>query len=201
QPSPGIARRLAMAQRLARGELASLRAPMDADRWPELAELARRYYELARNAAGRLIDELRRAAEWVVPMQLCLRDVWRDNVLFRGSELSAIVDFGAIGVESVAGDIARLLGSFVADDRAAWQIGLTAYEAIRPLSPPERELVETFDRANVTLSGLNWIGWVFQERRSFEQPAAVMARMEHFLGRVEALARSTIELQSRPMIW
>jgi Ser/Thr protein kinase RdoA (MazF antagonist) len=48
-----------------------------------------------------------------VPLQPALRDILDEHVLFVGDQVTGIIDFGAMRIESVAGDIARLLGSLV----------------------------------------------------------------------------------------
>ena len=63
--------------------------------------------------------------------------------------MSGLIDFGGMRADTVAGDIARLLGSLVADDADGWQTGLAAYDRRRPLSPDERRLVTAFDHSGV----------------------------------------------------
>ncbi len=53
-----------------------------------------------------------------VPIQPCIGDIWHDHILFLGDGVSGLVDFGGMRADTVAGDIARLLGSLVADDPA-----------------------------------------------------------------------------------
>jgi Ser/Thr protein kinase RdoA (MazF antagonist) len=123
-----------------------------------------------------------------VPIQPAIRDIWRDHVLFLGNDVSGLVDFGALRPESVAADVARLLGSLVGDEAAGWQTGLTAYEAVRPLSSIERRLMTAFDQSGVLLSGLQWLSWVYLDGRIFEDRAAVEARLDELLARLERLA-------------
>ncbi len=91
-------------------------------------------------------------------------------------------------IDSVVIDIARLLGSLVEDERMGWQIGLAAYEQIRPLTREEKNLLATIDLANVVLSAANWIRWIFVDQRRFEDRMRVRGRIERIVGRLRRLA-------------
>lgn len=192
--SDGMRRRYHELCKLMHNELAPLRRCIEPADWPEMAERSTAYYDLAWQLAPRLVGELTSTANLQVPLQVCLRDVWHENMLYEGDRVTAILDFSTLAVDNVATDVARLLGSCVLDDPAGWRAGLEAYESIRPLSADERRLVAAFDRANVILSGLNWIRWVYQDRREFDDRPRVLARMDHWLTRIRCLlARSASE--------
>ena len=88
----------------------------------------------------------------------------------------------------MATDVSRLLASLVGDDAGRWRIGLTAYEAIRPLAPAETQLITAYDRANVLLGGFSWLSWCFEQGREFDNRAGMLARLDHYLSRLEAFA-------------
>jgi homoserine kinase type II len=159
--------------------------------WAELDHMAGEIIALAHHAAPAAAVELATAVTHDVVLQPCLRDIWSDHVLFVGDRVSGLVDFGALRPESVAGDVARLLGSLAGDDPVLWPAGLVAYEAVRPLSPVERSLVAAFDRSAVVLSGLNWLDWIYRDARDFEEPGAVLVRIEDNLKRLRSLAKGT----------
>ena len=125
-----------------------------------------------------------------VPLQPVVRDIHDEHVLFVDDQVSGIIDFGAMRFETVAGDIARLLGSLVRSDatnrHSGWQAGLTAYEAVRPLSDAERELVPLFDRSGLLLGGMNWLQWLFVDGRQFADLARVQARVGAIQSRLRA---------------
>ena len=64
------------------------------------------------SAIPRAIAQLEPLANIHLPLQPCLRDIWHDHVLFTGNEVTGLIDFGAIDIDTPATDIARLLGSF-----------------------------------------------------------------------------------------
>jgi homoserine kinase type II len=108
-------------------------------------------------------------------------------VLFVGAAVSGIIDFGAMRVDHVAADISRLLGSLAGADGAAWRLGVAAYEVVRPLSEPEHKLVGAFDQSNLLMAGLNWVDWIFCRRLHFEDPQAIIDRVDRLLARLEEI--------------
>jgi homoserine kinase type II len=129
--------------------------------------------------------KLNEASTVNVPLFPVIRDLWHDHVLFTGDEVTGIVDFGALRVDSAACDLSRLLGSLVGDDREAWEFARQQYNSIRPLCADEWKLAQALDEANVILSGLNWLDWICVQGRTFENYDAVYARLDEMLVRLE----------------
>jgi Ser/Thr protein kinase RdoA (MazF antagonist) len=187
--SPGIAERAARLHALVDGGLAELARAID-KAWPELAARAVRLVALAASTGRKVLEQLESARRLKVTIQPCIRDVWRAHVLFVGDEVSGIVDFGSMRPDNVATDVARLLGSMARDDEESWQRGLAAYESVRPLADDELALVSAFDRSTVLLGGLQWLEWIYLDGRRFNNPSAVLGRVDEFLGRLERLAQA-----------
>lgn len=185
-PSPAIAARRDQLGRLLAGEIDQLDQQIMSRDWPELAERARRLLPLVRRTGPAVLHNLHQLAPLTVVAQPCIRDIWHDHVLFVGDEVSGIVDFGAMKVETVAGDIARLLGSLIGDDPDAWQLGLESYQQIRPLSADELQLIPAFDQSTVLLSGISWLRWIYVQQRRFEHRATIIARLDALISRLEA---------------
>jgi homoserine kinase type II len=118
-----------------------------------------------------------------------MRDIWHDHVLYEGDEVSGLIDFGAMRAETVAADMSRLLGSLVGDHKAGWTAGLAAYMEVRPLEVYEEMLIAAFDRANVLLSGMTWLEWIYLDGRLFENREAVFERIDENIGRLANLVR------------
>jgi Ser/Thr protein kinase RdoA (MazF antagonist) len=121
-------------------------------------------------------------------LQPCLCDLWHDHLLFDGDRLTGIVDYGAVKVDHVAVDLARLLGSLVGDDADRWEEGFRAYRAVRPLSPDEERLAGVLDRAGTLLGAANWLRWLFHEGRTFDDLEAVANRLRSLMERIERWA-------------
>ena len=81
-----------------------------------------------------MLEPLARVAALPVCVQPVLRDARPEHFLFEDGRLSGLVDFGAMGVDSVAADLARLIGDWFDGDRDLRREALAAYEAVRPLS-------------------------------------------------------------------
>ena len=186
--SGGITARLDQLIRWTDDGAQQIRELVDGGGWPELADRAKRLLAMFARLAPETRSLLDDARQRVVPIGPCLRDVHRDHVLFIDDEVSGLIDFGAVKNETVAADIARLLGSLVLDDRQGWQTGLAAYQDVRPLAAAEVELITVFDRSNVALSGMNWLEWIYVEGRRFDDRPAILARIDEIMRRMERLA-------------
>jgi homoserine kinase type II len=192
-PSPGIEARLMQIDQLRSGGFDRLahsvhRAHVSDHNSAELVRLARKLFALYPRVEASIRPKLTAAKSIRVPLKPCIRDVWHDHVLFDEDDVSGLIDFGALRVESVAGDVARLLDSMAGDDLAAWQAGLAAYGAIRPLSSDELFLVGAFDESLALLSGMNWLDWIFLSGRDFEGLAQVISRLRTVVDRLEVFS-------------
>ena len=189
--APGLQSRLAKLQAWNETKLARLSATIPSGDWPELTDRARRLLPLFARATEAVAETLEQAAAIRVPLEPCIRDIWHDHVLFQGDEVSGLIDFGAMRVDSVATDLARLMGSLCGDDSAAWLEALNAFDSVRPLSSGEALLVTAYDRSNVLLSGMSWLEWIYLEGRQFEDRGAICERLDANLARLEHLVGQT----------
>jgi Ser/Thr protein kinase RdoA (MazF antagonist) len=187
--SPGLAERAREIVRRSGRECDILCRSLATSDWKVFAGLGQKILDHFVRLASRIERQLKLGLDTVVPLQPCLCDVWHDHVLFTGDEVTGFVDPHAARSDSVATDLARLLGSLVGDDRGAWEIGLAAYQTVRPLALAELALVELFDQSAVLLGGMTWLDWHCLEGRTFDDREKVLARLRTILGRLEVLAR------------
>jgi len=187
--SPGIQERLSRLDNLRTGRLAELLARFNLRRPADEAMLRRaaRLGELFTLAAADVRRILEPMSRTPCALQPAIRDVWHDHVLFTGSRVTGLVDFGAMRIESPAADVARLLGSLVGDDDSRWNDGLAAYERIRPLAEAERRLVTAFDRSGTCLGGLNWVEWLGEDTPRDWHLARIAERLDDYVARLEHL--------------
>ncbi|MCA9120663.1 MAG: phosphotransferase [Planctomycetaceae bacterium] len=186
-PAPGILSRGDHLRRLLALDASDWSRDLTALNWPEFQQRATSILHFFDKHAQGIQMLLSTASKLRVRLQPCIRDIWHDHVLFEANQVSGFVDFGAMRVDHVGCDIARLLGSLIGDTRDRWKRGLEAYQSVLPLSPDEMTLVDAFDRSTVLLSGMNWLHWVAVECRQFEDGQRVLNRLDEILLRLRHL--------------
>ena len=188
-PSPGLSRRVLEIEGLILGEFLAIRERVDRYPGDPASPATRIWLDRAAVLAPTLAEHLRKAASVPLPLQPCLRDARPDHFLFEGNRLTGLVDFGAMGVDSLSGDLARLLGEGVGRDRVARAEAFEAFESIRTLSTDERRAIGAFEAANALLGPARWARWHFLQGRTFDDPAAVVRGLERCLERFDSWVR------------
>jgi Ser/Thr protein kinase RdoA (MazF antagonist) len=123
------------------------------------------------------------------PQQYVFRDVHCQNTLFCHSQLTAILDFDALRVDTPATDVARLIGSMqlgMTDDlwfgdaantsqavgigyrEKAWKSLLAAYRQIRAFSEEEERLARVLVDVSPLVNLANWVTWLTHEPERFQ---------------------------------
>lgn len=144
---------------------------------PDLKSLVLEASETVRAFAPHYIRELERWEKSPVWLQPCVRDLRADHVLFSGPEVTGIVDFGAMGVNSPAVDLARLLGDYSSGNTSAFRVGLRAYrEAGGNLSFPD-EVVFVLGQAGTLGSIVTWLTRLTSEGRGRVDLAILAGRL------------------------
>lgn len=191
-PSPNLAARRTEVDGWLAGGFARLSAAIARSPSDRLAVAGRRWLELARQHAPFVSDRLRRALARTLPLQPCLRDARPEHFLFVGETLTGLVDFGAMGIDSVATDLARLLALWLGNDRGLRAAALEAYESVRELAEAERAAMADLELSAALLGGGHWLGWHFIEGREFEGPEVVERGVEAAIERLIAVIAATI---------
>ncbi len=166
------------------GGLERLRAALDSSPSPRFRYRAQELLERFPVSAAGLRSKLAEATGLVVPLQPCIRDIWCEHVLLEGNRVVGLIDFGAMRVDNVACDVARLLGSLAQGESACWRLGLAAYQEVRPLSADEQRLLVAMERSTAAMGGLQWIEWCCIERRQFPDMQRIIDRLDEFLLRM-----------------
>jgi homoserine kinase type II len=192
--SPGLVERYQSIRQLIAGGFDVLERVCTSERERECgtSDGALRWIKLARLFARDVENRLRLALRNVVVLQPCLRDARPDHFLFDGGRVSGLVDFGAMDIETVAGDLARLLAEWLEGDSIARRDALAAYEAARPLDPPEAALIDVFESATAILIGERWARWHYLENRQFDDPLAITRGLQKSSARLERLLQTTM---------
>lgn len=184
-PCPGVANRLRaltdFRERL--GLAVPLRPPV-----PEgQISLVRRAWALVAATADRAERALGPWAGAAFRLSPCVRDLRADHVLFACGAVTGLVDFGALGVDHPAVDLARYLGDLDGDagDHAAAL--LRAYRTENSLDVPD-DFVAVLRQTGAVCSLIGWLVRLVAERRQYADEAAVTRRLGRLVERVERFA-------------
>ena len=69
-----------------------------------------------------------------------------------------------------------------------WQLGLSAYQQIRPLTADELRATQALAVSGNILAGCNWIRWLYIENRQFENATPIIERFRHIVARSREMA-------------
>jgi Ser/Thr protein kinase RdoA (MazF antagonist) len=175
-----------MRERIVGGEFAELRATVRATGGGEFGELARRAVRGFERLGEQVSRELRLFESMKVPLVPCLRDVWRDHVLFTGDDVTGLIDPSACRRDTVAADLSRLLGSLLGDDVKWWDTAIAAYAQCRTLTGDEAALIPVLDRSGVLLSAATWLRRRYVLGMACETPE-VIGRLREIVERIERM--------------
>jgi Ser/Thr protein kinase RdoA (MazF antagonist) len=183
-PSPGILRRLEI---LEQEENAT---PIDAARLPvterELAERTAQTLDQKRPWFHRLTEH----ANSVFQLELCLRDVHREHLLFHNEQVSGLIDFGSIGFDTPAIDLARYLSSFETFPIDWLEQSSPSLAAIQDPALDVRswaDLITILAITGAVASCLHWRRWLITENRTFPSRPRALDRWKNRLEFVDRL--------------
>jgi Ser/Thr protein kinase RdoA (MazF antagonist) len=195
--SNAVHRHLARLRDLSPAMIFELKSAIRDTAWPELAPLARQLLEQLPLAVPQAIHQLEPLSNIRLLLQPCIRDIWHDHVLFTGNQVTGVVDFGAVAIDTPATDVARLLGSLAQASAGQgtgstsatniWREGLSAYQTVRSLSTEEIQAVHALDASGTILAGCNWIRWIYIDGRQFDDHRQVVERFRRILNRCASI--------------
>ncbi len=193
-PVPAVRNRISRLHQLAdirseeiRQSLQVRPAPLKARLFPlaiQVCELFHRFRDPVAHDLNQLSDQNLR----LVP---CFRDIWHDHLLFEGEKLNGIVDYGALDIDHPATDISRLSVSLASDDPSSFPNAYEAYRRHANLSDLEVELGFTLNRANILMSSMNWIDWIYRQERTFDSHELIEKRMSRNIKHMQFLENPT----------
>lgn len=155
------------------------------------------YWDLHERAFARL--EV--ARHLAVPIFPAVRDLRAEHFLFSKSEagekLTGVVDFGAMRLDSVMLDLSRLMTTLVPASEELRAVGLKAYREVRELTNEEADLLPALVEGAALHNGLQWVIWLLQEGKVFEDWGAVSRRLQQV---VESLQVQRNTLPGEPKL-
>jgi Ser/Thr protein kinase RdoA (MazF antagonist) len=147
----------------------------------------------ASHGGAALVRGLARLEPATLPCQVVLRDVWSDHVLFESAaaeRVAGVIDLHAVGFDTPAADVARLLGSWLPAapqvDPDWWSAAIAAYETVRPLGPEAERLVPWLAASGILFGLDHWFRWTLVEGRTFPETDPVTRRVDRLLARLPA---------------
>jgi Ser/Thr protein kinase RdoA (MazF antagonist) len=152
----------------------------------EIDDRAVRLWAIAGHALQRRSFAEALAAAPQLILQPAIRDVHHEHVLFTGDEVTGLIDFGALRIDTPLADVARLVGSLVGDDQEARTFAFDAYSERRPLGEMDRRLIDVLDESSVVLGAMNWLTWLYVERRDMGAVGPIVTRLDQILSRLES---------------
>lgn len=138
----------------------------------------------------RIFARLEVAQQLAVPIFPVVRDVRAEHFLFSNSEageqLTGIVDFGAMRLDSVTLDLSRLMTTLLPAKEELRLAGLKAYREVRELKSAEADLLPALVEGAALHNGLQWLIWLLQERMAFGDWDAVSRRLQQVVESLQA---------------
>jgi Ser/Thr protein kinase RdoA (MazF antagonist) len=189
-PCPAVQRRYKRAREWLEWIKGGWQPRLDQSPAPELPPWTGRAWTLLPAGVHYVLRVLQPWIDRSLPLQPCLCDVWHDHVLFEGDRVTGLIDYGAVKVDHVAVDVARMLGSLIEDDDEGWQCGLAAYRSVRAFSDEEARLARVLDVTGTVLGVANWLQRI-GEMRTEEQQEAVARRLDTLVQRLERWDKRT----------
>ena len=142
---------------------------------------------LRRHGNVRLKEAAARLEPWaarMVPVQVVLRDIHRQHILFQEGVVSGIVDFDALGKDAIATDLARWVGGFLGDcggglvivggdsepsenSQTLWEAAVSGYSAVRSVPQSVVDLAVDIAEASWVILLANWVVWAHLGERDF----------------------------------
>lgn len=202
----------AVLRRLSRIEELRQRLPQAVARRPAATPtLARAAAWLRSHGPRRLDDAARLLGPWatrLLPTQIVLRDVHRHHILFADQAPSGLVDFDALGKDTIATDLARWVSGFLGPGEstgglepnaavppapdALWQAAWAGYFQRGTISEQECELAMTIAQASWIIQLANWVVWTQLDERDFSDCwPAVDRRVEEIMLKMDTTLLGT----------
>jgi homoserine kinase type II len=157
------------------------RAKTIPDAFPELKNIRLQLKRLSPHQRQNHLQTLTLMANQTLPLQPVIRDLWHDHLLFTDDQLTGLVDFDAMQMDTIAMDLTRCLGSLCPDNPDRWTVALDAYSTVRPIQKSEMDLINVLPPINVILTAANWLNWISVQGRKFPNTNAVNTRLKTIL--------------------
>ncbi|MEZ6093497.1 MAG: phosphotransferase [Pirellulaceae bacterium] len=102
-------------------------------------------------------------------LQPVVKDLRHEHILFTGDYVTGIVDFGAMAIDCVECDWARLLGSLRFGNISVWQLARELIQKNSLPIPIDWNLVKWLHRSSTLIAWTNWLEWMSDSSSGYAQ--------------------------------
>ena len=148
-----------------------------------------RFIEDSPKLSRNLLSQFQSLESLTFPIQPVVRDLRFEHFYFDADRVTALIDFGAMRIDSVACDLARLLGSMLDGDQAKIDFCLNQYANSRPLNENEIQLIFCLLYSSSMIGIANWLTWILVDGRNFESSSEVKSRISQLFDRFSRTVR------------
>lgn len=153
-----------------------------------LDPLLRRALKISASLAPRAKSALHPWAQKRFRLQPCVRDLRAEHVLLENATVVGIIDFGAMGIDHPAVDLARLLDDFAGDDERLFQVGLASYRRMREDFADSDDFVHLLAVSGAVCSVLGWLVRLIVRREPILDQSAILVRVSQRIARIERIS-------------
>lgn len=169
------------------GNSVTISIPSRSNQEKRLEEVALRILNATRKMRSSLLAQVVRCSNYSMQFQPCIHDIHLGHTFFDGDLFTGFVDFGAMDVDNVSVDVARLLESLTAGDPALWVAGLTAYQSVRGLTLEERETVQVYRKTFAAVTAMRWLNYIFSQNNPVCCSLHLIQKLERLADELEAI--------------
>jgi hypothetical protein len=156
------------------------------------AETGLRFQNNAIAHSGQIMTDIVRSSRLMVQIQPTIGNCCLRHLRFDCKGVCGMIDFKAIGVDSVVIDVASLLGSMANPDTEGWKLGLRAYQRIRQLDDYEIFMLKSLYHSTILIEGLDYLADFFLKGKPMNeyQIDKITNRLEYWNLRMETENRN-----------
>lgn len=152
-----------------------------------LQSAALRILPMIRTLRRPVLAQVVRVSNQKLPLQPCIHDIHAAHLFFERKQFRGLIDFGSVGVDSVAVDVARMLNTLTESRSFYWLLGLTAYQSLRRFSPEELDAIQVFRRSTVLTTAIRWLNYIFMQNQPVKCSVKLVERMEKMADMLERI--------------
>ena len=134
-----------------------------------------------------VLAQVVRAGNQLMRLQPCLYDIHSEHLFFERDRFAGFIDFGSLGNDNSAVDVARMLSALTGSQAKHWLTGLTAYLSVRPLQAEELSAIQVIRRSTVISMAIRWLEYIFTRSTPVKCSTHLVQRLERLADILERI--------------